>query len=94
MGWQQLRAKLPQRSHGGLSRRVWLRHTQEEVSIADYTAVVVGICTVSATLLTALKWIIKHYLAELKPNGGSSMNDRLKRVEDQIDQIYQILLER
>ena len=64
------------------------------MSVSDWTAVVVGICTVSATLLTALKWLIRHYLAELKPNGGGSMNDRLARVESQIDQIYQILLQK
>ena len=64
------------------------------MSISDWTAVVVGICTVSATLLAALKWMIKHYLAELKPNGGGSMNDRLARVESQIDQIYKILLQK
>lgn len=64
------------------------------MSVSDYVAVVVGICTVSATLLTALKWLIKHYLSELKPNGGGSMNDRLARVEAQIDQIYQTLLQK
>ena len=44
------------------------------MNVSDYVAVVVGITTVTATLLTALKWMIKHYLAELKPNGGGSMN--------------------
>ena len=37
---------------------------------------------------------IKEYLAELKPNGGSTMNDRLTRVESRVDEIYSILLER
>lgn len=60
---------------------------------SDYVAVVVGVLSITATLLTALKWMIKHYLAELKPNGGGSMNDRLARVERQIDQIYQTLMQ-
>jgi len=64
------------------------------MSVSDYVAVVVGICSVTASILTALRFMIKHYLAELKPNGGGSMNDRLARVEDQIDQIYQILLQK
>ena len=93
MGWQQLRAKLSQRSYGDSSWRIWIRYA-EEVNVSDYVAVVVGITTVTATLLTALKWMIKHYLAELKPNGGGSMNDRLARVEAQIDQIYNILLQK
>ena len=61
---------------------------------SDYVAVVVGILSVTASFLAALKWLIKHYLAELKPNGGGSMNDRLARVEAQIDQIYQTLLQK
>lgn len=48
-----------------------------------------------------IKWTIKHYLAELKPNGGSSMRDsvninteRLNRVEQRVDDIYKLLCER
>lgn len=59
---------------------------------ADWVAVVVGICTVTASFLAAVQWLVKHYLAELKPNGGGSMNDRLVRVERQIEQIYEHLL--
>lgn len=64
------------------------------MTLSDYVAVVVGILSVTASVLAALKWLIKHYLAELKPNGGGSMNDRLARVEAQIDQIYQTLLQK
>lgn len=64
------------------------------MSVSDYVAVVVGICSVTASILAGLKWLVRHYLAELKPNGGGSMNDRLARVEAQIDQIYQTLLQK
>jgi len=64
------------------------------VSVSDYIAVVVGICTITAAFIGAIQWLVKHYLAELKPNGGSSMNDRLARVERQIEQIYQTLLQK
>jgi hypothetical protein len=47
---------------------------------------------VIGSFIGLVRWLVKHYLAELKPNGGASMNDRLARVESQIDQIYQILL--
>ena len=62
------------------------------MTLTDFVAVIVGICSVTAALLAALQWLIKHYLAELKPNGGGSMNDRLVRVERQIQQIYEHLL--
>jgi hypothetical protein len=47
---------------------------------------------VIGSFIGLVRWLVKHYLAELKPNGGGSMNDRLARVESQIDQIYHILL--
>ena len=49
---------------------------------------------------SAREWIchicplVKHYLSELKPNSGSSLNDRVGRVETQIDAIYRLLVTR
>lgn len=65
----------------------------------DLAAVAVGVVTVVSAALGAVKWIVKHYLAELKPNGGGSMNDRLRRLEDnqvriheRIDSILEFLM--
>lgn len=57
------------------------------MSIADWATTVSGILAV----LAAFGWVIKHYLKELKPNSGSSMNDRLTRVETKVDIIYDIV---
>jgi hypothetical protein len=55
------------------------------VSYQDWAAIV----AISATVLTGtaalLRFVILHYLAELKPNSGSSMNDRLARVEGMLE---------
>ena len=38
---------------------------------------------------TAVAWVfknwLKNYLQELKPNGGSSMADSVKRIEERVD---------
>ena len=57
------------------------------MSIADWATTVSGVLAV----LAAFGWVIKHYLKELKPNSGSSMNDRLTRVETKVDIIYDIV---
>jgi hypothetical protein len=57
------------------------------MSIADWATTISGILAVIA----AFGWVIKHYLKELKPNSGSSMNDRLTRVETKVDIIYDIV---
>jgi hypothetical protein len=40
-------------------------------------------------IVSALAWVfknwLKNYLQELKPNGGSSMADSIKRIEQRID---------
>lgn len=64
------------------------------MNLQDYAAIVVAICTVVASFTAMIQWMVKHYLAELKPNGGNSLSDRLARVESQIDQIYQTLMQK
>ena len=50
----------------------------------DATQVLGLICTILA-LITGLelriKVLVKHYLSELKPNGGESVKDQLTRIE-------------
>ena len=40
-------------------------------------------------LISAVAWVfknwLKNYLQELKPNGGSSMADSVKRIEERVD---------
>jgi hypothetical protein len=40
-----------------------------------------------------MRYMIKT-LAELKPNGGSSMKDQINRLEQRVDDVYFILAER
>jgi hypothetical protein len=62
------------------------------VSAEQIAAYATAASIVIGSFIGLVRWLVKHYLAELKPNGGGSMNDRLARVESQIDQIYHILL--
>jgi hypothetical protein len=49
----------------------------------EWVAIAVGVCAVLTSLLVGLRWVIKSYLAELKPNGGSSIKDTISRLEQQ-----------
>jgi len=64
------------------------------VSAETIAAAATAASIVIGSFIGLVRWLVKHYLAELKPNGGGSMSDRLARVESQIDQIYQILLQK
>ena len=63
------------------------------MSPTDWAGLIVSIMTVTAGFAGAVRWLVRHYLSELKPNGGGSLNDRIKRLEEQLDRIYDILLE-
>ena len=54
----------------------------------EWVALAVGVCAVSTSLLLALRWVIKSYLAELKPNSGTSMKDQLTRLEKRVDDLF------
>jgi hypothetical protein len=59
----------------------------------DYAALAVSLLTIGGTFIAMTRWLVKHYLQELKPNGGSSVSDRISRVETRVDEIYSLLLE-
>ena len=64
------------------------------MSANDMVAIAVGVCAISTTLLVALRWVIKSYLAELKPNSGTSMKDQLTRLESRVDDLFMLISKR
>jgi hypothetical protein len=54
-------------------------------------AIIVSIMSVLAGFTALIKWMVKHYLYELRPNGGGSMKDQINRLEQRIDHIFEIL---
>jgi hypothetical protein len=61
------------------------------VSPQDYAAIAVAIVTVLGGVTAMLQFLIKHYLAELKPNSGSSIKDQVNRLEARVDTILEVL---
>ena len=60
----------------------------------EWVALAVGVCAVSTSLLLALRWVIKSYLQELKPNSGTSMKDQLTRLEKRVDDLFMLISKR
>ena len=60
----------------------------------DYATVAVAVCTIVGGFAGAIRWLVKHYLNELKPNGGSSLKDSVKRLEERIDDLYRLVAEK
>jgi hypothetical protein len=60
----------------------------------DYATVAVAVCTIVGGFATAVRWLVKHYLNELKPNSGSSLKDSVTRLEEKVEILYQILIQK
>ena len=60
----------------------------------DWAALAVAITTLLGTLAIAVRHLVKHYLSELRPNGGSSVKDQVNRLEQKVDTLYTILIQK
>lgn len=64
------------------------------MQLQDYATVAVSVMTIIGGVAASIRWLVKHYLNELKPNGGSSLKDSVKRLEDRIDDLYKLIAEK
>ena len=73
------------------------------MSASDWASTASGVLAVLAFVWAihrfTTKAMIRDYLSELKPNGGSSMNDKVnkidqrqERLESRVDQIYFLII--
>ena len=60
----------------------------------DYATVAVAVLTIIGGFVGAVKWLVKHYLNELKPNSGSSLRDSLDRLEKRVDDLFKLIAEK
>jgi hypothetical protein len=60
----------------------------------EQMALVVSLVTIIASFIASVRWLVKHYLSELKPdgNGGHNLEGRVARIEEKLDTLYQILI--
>jgi hypothetical protein len=61
------------------------------MSPQDWAAVVAVALTVIGSFIGSVRWLVKHYLNELKPNSGSSMRDQITALEARVETIIRIL---
>ena len=59
----------------------------------DWAALAVAITTLVGTLAMAVRHLVKHYLSELRPNGGSSVKDQVNRLEEKVEFLTGLVLQ-
>jgi hypothetical protein len=56
------------------------------MTIQDWASLIVAILTIVSSFGLAVRWLVKHYLSELKPNSGSSLRDQVNRLENALEE--------
>ena len=60
---------------------------------ADWAGLAVAVTTLIGALSVGVKHLTKHYLSELKPNGGSSIKDKVNALEDKVELLTELVKE-
>jgi hypothetical protein len=64
------------------------------MTATNWASLSVAIIAIVTAFAGSIRWLVKHYLSELKPNGGSSLKDSVKRLEQRIDDLYKLIAEK
>lgn len=57
------------------------------MSIQDWAGFILAVLSIVALLAGGIKFLVKHYFSELKPNSGSSMRDEIKATKKEVNEI-------
>ena len=64
------------------------------MTVGDWAGFGAGVIAVLSGVLIGLRFLVKGWLNELRPNGGSSMKDQLTRLEQRVDDLFLIMNKR
>jgi hypothetical protein len=61
------------------------------MAAVEIAAICAAITTVFTGFAVGLRFLVKGWLNELRPNGGSSIKDQINRLERRVDELFVIL---
>lgn len=59
----------------------------------EWAGLAVALTTLVGTLALTIRHLVKYYLSELRPNGGSSVKDQVNRLEEKVEFITELVLQ-
>jgi hypothetical protein len=62
------------------------------MTAANWASLAVAIIAIITGFAGGVRWLVKHYLYELKPNSGSSLKDSVIRLEEKVEILYQMMI--
>lgn len=59
----------------------------------EWATLAVAILTIITGFAGIVRWLVKHYLYELRPNGGSSLKDKINLLEEKVELLTELVKE-
>ena len=59
----------------------------------EWATLLVAIITIITGFAGVVRWLVKHYLYELRPNGGSSLKDKVNLLEEKVELLTELVKE-
>jgi hypothetical protein len=62
------------------------------MTASNWAGLIVSVIAIVTAFAGSVRWLVKHYLYELKPNSGSSLKDSVTRLEEKVEILYQMMI--
>jgi hypothetical protein len=59
----------------------------------EWAGLTVSVVTIVSALAMGVRHLVKHFLSELKPNGGSSLRDSVDRLDEKVEFLTELVLQ-
>jgi hypothetical protein len=63
------------------------------MTYANWASLIVAIIAIITAFAGSVRWLVKHYLYELRPNGGGSVKDQVNRLEEKVQFLTDLVKE-
>ncbi len=64
------------------------------MSLGEWAGFGAGVISVLSGVLIGLRFLVKGWLNELRPNGGASIKDQITRLEQRVDDLFILISKR
>jgi hypothetical protein len=59
----------------------------------EWATIAIATLTLITGFAGVVRWLVKHYLYELRPNGGSSLKDKVNLLEEKVELLTELVKE-
>jgi hypothetical protein len=63
------------------------------MTAANWAGLLVSVIAIVTAFAGSVRWLVKHYLYELKPNSGSSLKDSVIRLEEKVEMLHELVIQ-